>query len=67
MRIRDLIERSLELSRSIPYRHISDSPTIKSYTNWLEYDKYSIVSELGEDLLEIFSEDMPKKIGPMLN
>ncbi|MEM3831366.1 MAG: SufD family Fe-S cluster assembly protein [Sulfolobales archaeon] len=67
MRIRDLIERSLELSRSIPYRHISDSPTIKSYTNWLEYDKYSIVSELEEDLLEIFSEDMPKKIGPMLN
>ena len=39
-RIRELLLLSQEIKENIPYQKISDSPTIKLYTNWKEYDKY---------------------------
>lgn len=56
-RIRELIKLSSEISNKIPYQYISDSPTIKHYTNWAEYDKYdSLEKLLSGSTQEISSE-----------
>ena len=45
-------QKLLSLSESLPYQIISDSPTVKHYTDWNEYDKLNLEiypsSEKGE-------------------
>ena len=38
---RGVFEKAVKLYREIPYQYIADSPTIRYYTDWSAFDKYS--------------------------
>jgi len=38
---RGVFERAVKLYKEIPYQYIADSPTIRYYTDWSIFDKYS--------------------------
>ena len=46
-RIRELLILSQRIKENIPYQRINDSPTIKLYTNWREYERYTYDPQRG--------------------
>ncbi|MEZ0290479.1 MAG: SufD family Fe-S cluster assembly protein [Sulfolobales archaeon] len=56
--IKEIIERARQLYDQLLYYRIADSPTMKSYTNWHEFDKYALNTDLLDKCINSESEEI---------